>query len=674
MPSSRQLSRLPIAGLLVMMALVLGWLLLVYGSDRTGEEPLPGRSGSTVEYFADPGGRLTREEVARLAPESWRQWSGEGYLRILNTKVLWAKIVLRNSGNRPLQGVLENNEYFVDHVDAWVQDEVFAEETGEVVPVWRLMRSGQIIPLKYRPLWGRDTAFPVTVPARGSSTVYLRVADAYLPNLLPVWWPDQGAYQAMRGRELLADALYLGGLLALLGYNTMLWLRMRLDDIGYYALYLGMIGLFMFIARARLPELGWAPGATQINILLNTAIVLSAVFLTQFARVFLELHKQPGLLGQVPRALLTVLLILTVAVLAAPWLGGVNLTQTVVTAAGLTHVGLLAVALWAWRIGIRQARFFVLAFGFLFAGSLPAVLVWLTNSVAKNATIMGLMTGSALEMLLLSLATADRFVLAQREREEAQARLVEETEQRRAVEEAYADELEVEVRERTRELEATNTDKDRIIAVIGHDLRSPLTGLTQAAEQLAGAPAEPAELGRFAGDSARVGREMLLLIEDLVLWARLRAGLQLPPGHHQMEALVTPVVALHRTIAEQRGIALAVAVPAELPVETDLVLAQTLLRNLVANALKFSRYRVTVGAHAEAGGVRVTVSDDGPGLPPAVAAGLAGEMTGMEGGLGLRLCVEISRALGTELEAGPGDDGGTVFSFVLPVRPAGPSS
>ena len=80
-----------------------------------------------------------------------------------------------------------------------------------------------------------------------------------------------------------------------------------------------------------------------------------------------------------------------------------------------------------------------------------------------------------------------------------------------------------------------------------------------------------------------------------------------------------------------------------------MVLAQTLVRNLVANAVRFARTRVVVSAVAVAEGVRVTVSDDGPGLPPEISAVLADDEGAKarsdlrSGGLGLRFCVESSR-------------------------------
>ena len=164
---------------------------------------------------------------------------------------------------------------------------------------------------------------------------------------------------------------------------------------------------------------------------------------------------------------------------------------------------------------------------------------------------------------------------------------------------------------------------------------------------------------------------MLLLIEDIVLWARLRTGAQPASSAHPVDGLVAPVVGLHRPLAERRGVALTADVPASLVAWTDLVLAQTMVRNLVGNAVKFARSRVEVIARMEEGTVRITVRDDGPGLPPAVLARLRGEVStagdeGEGGGMGLRLSQEIGVTLGAAIEAAEKVGGGTEMSVILP--------
>ncbi|AHF90135.1 ATP-binding protein [Opitutaceae bacterium TAV5] len=651
------LSWLPLAGVLGLAALAVGGLMFGLAGNHAGMRRLPdAATGSTVETLPDAGRRLSIDEAAAAPASAWSAWPGRGYIHAGRGDAVWVRVTLRNPGPQPARGVLADSEYFSDRVELWER-----EEAGGG---WRHEVSGEGLASREKPRWGRMAAFAVEVPARGERTVYLRAEDFFAVWLRAVWWPEEGAFTAALVRDVLAEGIYYGGLAALLFYNAVLWLRLRFPDTGCYAGYLGSVATFNFVANGGFGLLGVGAGSPWTEVIATVALAASGLFLLQFARMFLELKRRVPVAETITRWLQGALAVLLLGGLAFPWMQGTGWLHWTVPAVVAVHACLLVIAVAAWRAGAGQARYFVLAFGFLFAGALPAAVSWLEADTQKRA-VMGLLAGSALEMLLLSLAVADRFARIQRERTEAQEQLVEETEQRRAIQEAYADELEVEVRERTRELREAGQDKDRMIAVIGHDLRGPLTALTQSAEQAAVAPSVYPD---FAYEAAQAGRRVLLLIEDLVLWARLRAG-TIHPGRYPAEAFVGPVVALLRPVAVQRGIAVAVAVPADLCVTTDLVLAQTLVRNLVSNALRFARARVEVSAASVAGGVRLTVADDGPGLPPAVAARLSGDTPGSglaEGGLGLRLCVEIGRALGIRLEVKTGAGEGTRFDFTLP--------
>lgn len=687
MNASRSVSWLPIAGMLAVVAGGLGWLLLIFAGNRGGVEPWvetagAGQAGPTLEYFVEkpePGAAMTRADVEQLPAGAWRRWTGAGHYTGGFGTVLWARVTLRNAEPQARTGVLADVDFFADRVEAWVSANAEVENRTGGNALHLL--SGEGVAAAEKAVPGRAVAFPVNVPARGEQVMYLRAEDFYRPVFQLEWWPDATAYHAAKTRGLIAEAVYFGGLLALLGYNVLLWVRLRLADIGYYAAYLGTGGTFLVLARAWQSELGATLGSPGLETALTVALALSAFFLACFARVFLELKQRCGRGDRVAVGLAVMMAGLALGALSTPWVKSAVWLPGTVAGIGVTHAGLLVLALVAWRAGARQARFFVLSFGCLFAGSLPLVAVRLWMLDAKNLAMMGLMIGSALEMLLLSLAVADRFARAQRDKAEAQERLLEETEQRRVIEAAYADELEIEVRERTRDLEAANTDKDRMLIALGHDLRSPLAALTQRAEQLRGASRAPlatAEvLAEFSGDVAGAGRQMLLLIEDIVLWARLRTGAQPALSAQPVGGLVTPVVTLHRPLAVRRCVTLTADVPEALAAWTDLVLAQTMVRNLVGNAVKFARSRVEVIARMEAGAVRITVSDDGPGLPPAVLARLRGEGPeagddGEGGGMGLRLSQEIGATLGAKIEAGacPGA-GGTEMSVILPATGRG---
>ncbi len=643
---------LPIVGVLATVAGALSWLLFVFAGNQTGmlllAPDVPAGDVFQAEFLRDQSQQLDLATVAQQPPDAWRTRQNRSVpVTVAPGDALWARVTVRNPTDRAQPGILANQYLFADHLDLWVP----------TAAGWRHLRNGEALSAREKALPGRDLAFPLTVPAGGELRVYLRADDHFFATMALAWWPEQADFHAARARALLAEGLYLGGLLALLSYNTLLWLRLRLADIGYYVLYLGASAVFMLLARSLGPALGWTLGSPHLETTLVLTLVGSMFFLTHFARTFLELDaRAPRVARWVRRGGWLLLLIAPGAIVTPDT--GIWMRVTVLVSAA-THIGLFALALWSWRAGVWQARFFVMAFGCLFSGSLTMVLAWIFSYSAQQAAMMGLMIGSALEMLLLSLATAERFAQAQRDKTLAQERLVAETEQRRLIEETYADELEIEVCERTRELAEANADKDRILAIVGHDLRSPLTGLMRAADTTS---------GDFARETARTGRTLLLLIEDLVLWARLRAGTH-HISAHTTEALLGPAVALHRSLAERDGTTLLLEMPAGLRVETDLVLAQTLVRNLLANALKFARTQVVLRATAEAGGVRFTVANDGPALPPEVAARFAAgqdEPMTATGGLGLRLCREICGALGLTLAAHSGTTGGTEFTFVLP--------
>jgi signal transduction histidine kinase len=394
----------------------------------------------------------------------------------------------------------------------------------------------------------------------------------------------------------------------------------------------------------------------------------------QFGRVFLELAQRAPRGDRFARWMRNGFLISLPLALATPWMPGTLWLHCLIALTLVVHGAMLVLAWLAWRAGASHARYFVLAFGFLFVGMAPFVVSFIVIT-PQHWKMMLFYTGSVMEMLMLSLAMADRFARIQRERASTQERLVEEMAQRETLQEAYADELALEVGERTKELQEANRDKDRMIAVIGHDLRSPLTALTMGAEQVAGRANEALI---FAGEAAHTGRQLLLLIEDLVLWARLRAG-GVHLGEHLVKDFATQVAELHQPFAAQRDVKLIVLVPDALRVRTDFVLAQTLMRNLVANAVRFARTQVVVGAVAVNDGVRLTVRDDGPGLPPEIGAVLAGDSPAephgvtREGGLGLRLCIEIGRALGIRFQVKTSAGAGAEFSFTLPsVEPKAP--
>lgn len=630
----------------------LGWLVFAVATrPEKGMTLLAAEEGS-VQAVSNAPADSTLGDALSWPETAWTPWTGRGYVSARHGDVIWVRVTLTNPGADPLNGMLADTSYFSDRVSAYVADATGTE---------REQVSGTAVAGADKPLQARMAVFPVTVPAGGERVVYLRASDAYVAHIQPVWWAQTADFFEAKTRLLVLQTLCFGALLALVFYNVVLWLRLRFADTGYYVLTAGAGTAANFVANGGFALLGVPLGSPWHETLIAGTLGAGAAFMMKFTRVFLGTEE---LMPRADRWLRSWGAVVAGCALLTPgmlWMKTPAGLSGLVGVAVLTDVICMVTAAAAWRRGAAHARFFLAAFGFLVLAGVPLILSVMRGEVGAGVA-MGLLVGRTLEMLLLSFAVADRFAQTQR-------LLVEETEQRRAVEHAYADELEVEVRERTRELAEANADKDRMIAVIGHDLRSPLTALTRTAEQLANGATAVAAQTRFMSDAAQMGRQVLLLIEDLVLWARLRAGtthLVVQP----VAALVAPVMELYRPVAERRNVELRMLdVPDDLRVTTDLVLAQTLVRNLVSNALRYARTQVRVATASVPGGVRVVVHDDGPGLPSEVAARLVsgtGAPDWAGHGLGLRFCLEISRALDAGLRAEAAQGGGTDFSFTVP--------
>ncbi len=652
------------------VAVALGVLLLGVAGDRKDMRALPDAAGSVVEVLKDRRAETTFADVLAKPEAEWERWDGRGYIRSFSGEVVWVRVMLSNPADQPLRGVLADAEYYTDRIDLWVE----TEGAEGAATTWRSAVSGELTPPAEKALWGRDTAFFVDVPAGGERVAVMRLDDRFGGWLRPVWWPDGRRFLAAQLRDTAAEAIYFGLLVALLVYNAVLWVRLRHRDIGYYLGYLCSVGVFMFFSRCMHQAMGLAWGSPVMETIVTVTLGSGLAFVAQFARVFLDLGRIARGCDRLVRGLRAAGVVLVIGGLLFPWASTTVWMHVAVGVTALAHVVLFFVAIRAWMAGQRQGRFFVLSFGFLAAGVVPTAVIWLL-AIPLGQSAMAMMTGSALEMLLLSLAVADRFAVMQQEKIAAQARAVEEAEKRREIQEAYADELQHEVEERTRELEAANADKDRMLAVLGHDLRSPLTALTLSAEQVAGDAGAAAARPGFAAEAAQTGRALLLLLEDVVLWARLRSG---PgrPAEQAARAVVEAAVELHRAAAAWRGVELELRCEPGARVRTELVPAQTLVRNLTSNAVKSARTRVRVMVAAAADGrVRFTVRDDGPGLPPEVVAHVRAFAEGREGsaapwhtsgGLGLKLCLEIARVLGTRLEVATPEGGGAEIWFTLP--------
>lgn len=196
----------------------------------------------------------------------------------------------------------------------------------------------------------------------------------------------------------------------------------------------------------------------------------------------------------------------------------------------------------------------------------------------------------------------------------------------------------------------------RFVADAAHELRSPLTALSLQAERLQQAPMSAAAQERLAVLREGIQRGRLLL-EQLLSMARAQQPSQAPAAPASVQGVLRHVLEDLMPLAHAKQIDLGVVGAPDVRVAVSPLDLHTLVKNLVDNAIRYSPVggRVDVSVQAQAGGVVLCVQDTGPGIAPAERERVFDAFyrtvgTGQSGsGLGLSIVRAIALRIGARV-------------------------
>lgn len=217
--------------------------------------------------------------------------------------------------------------------------------------------------------------------------------------------------------------------------------------------------------------------------------------------------------------------------------------------------------------------------------------------------------------------------------------------------------------------------RERLLAIVSHDLRNPLSSIRMGAELLGERRLDPDAL-RTVQRIMRSSDRMARMIDQLLDFVRLRQGQALTLVHRRLDLgeLARSIVDEHRTAHPDRVIELDLL--GDLNVEGDQDRLAQVISNLIGNALQHGR-GAPVSVRVERGDrVELTVTNHGPSIPPETRARLfepfargAGADPAAPGsksvGLGLYISSQIMQAHGGELRLQSDDVQGTRFTISL---------
>lgn len=225
-------------------------------------------------------------------------------------------------------------------------------------------------------------------------------------------------------------------------------------------------------------------------------------------------------------------------------------------------------------------------------------------------------------------------------------------------------------------LDRAFTSQERFISNASHQLKTPLTILKNELHMLRRAQASGADLGDGLESAAQEIQRLILLVQDLLLLARLEAGkdtISFAPV--RLDEVMIQVVARVQKLSREKQVKIRTQVLAEpsgleldTEVQGDEELLDSMIENFVENAVKYApdNTEVEVTLKVIPGAAEILIRDSGPGIPPDVRHKMferfsrgkpSSEIPGS--GLGLSIAAEIGRLHGVKIDladppAGPG--------------------
>lgn len=231
------------------------------------------------------------------------------------------------------------------------------------------------------------------------------------------------------------------------------------------------------------------------------------------------------------------------------------------------------------------------------------------------------------------------------------------------------------------QLRVSNLAKDRILSVIGHDLRGPVGGLKELIELYMELPEhDPQDIQNLLKAAREASTSTYHLLENLLSWANSQRGdIVFNPVATPLLPLVRQTVQLLDSSINPRQVTFEYDIPEALVVHVDMNMLRTIIRNLVSNALKYSPEQgvIRIIALEENSSLKFCVCDQGMGMSAEETQDIfkkketyfiGSEMTAKGTGLGLILCKEFVERHGGSIWIDSEEGNGTQVWFSIPQK------
>jgi signal transduction histidine kinase len=228
-------------------------------------------------------------------------------------------------------------------------------------------------------------------------------------------------------------------------------------------------------------------------------------------------------------------------------------------------------------------------------------------------------------------------------------------------------------------LSELNKSREKLLSVISHDVRGPITGFINLLEPLNQQInyLSPKQVSGHLRQIIDLSQSIKLLVDNLLEWTKAQQGLIVcTPEAFLLTDIINQNIDIYRQIAKSKGIIVSINIQPEVKIFADRNMIQVVFRNLLNNAVKFTKTggSIVIDTRREENKVIVSVTDTGIGMSKEMKTTIFNKDIKLNdfnagrknSGLGLVLCREYVEKCGGEIWVeSDGIDTGSTFSFTV---------
>lgn len=615
-----------------------------------------------LSYLRDSAGSLSFDEVKEktFSPYASKYSPNIGFDRSPH----WFKVDITNASGST-EWLLEVAYSPLDQIDVF-----FTGPDGKYIH----KTDGDHYPISKRDLQHRHPVFSFNIEPGQTQDVYVRVQSISSVQVPMTFWHREGFLKTQYKVQLL-NGLFYGAMVLMILYQLFLFFSVRDKITFYYVLtLLTMVNVVSFFQGYSYLYL--FPEYPEFNDVL--ALITGPIFVicsTLLTRAFLNLRHFSKLLDNILVG--NMLLDVAIALLMTVFFRQISYQYHNYLIFLHCLLALISAGYCLYK-DYKPARYYLAAWFTV----LVAAGIFTISSVGfmpgyLSTNYMGLMAGCILQMLFISFALGDRWRTLEKENQKAkEAELDREHNQRMLLEEEVKMRT-VEIQQQNLELEEVNHVKDKLLSVVSHDIRGPLGSLHLALNLVKTGSLTAEEFQKVSEDLEARLTHTTEFIDNLLQWAKLQMrGETFEPDRLDVSKLADESVRLLEPGGAQKNITIKNHIHGKLEGYADLNMIRSVFRNLITNAIKFTKPHgtISISGYRVDDHIIVSVADSGIGIPEKnrsklfTISSVATQGTKQEKGtgLGLLLCKEFIEKNGGNIWFETEEGKGTTFYFSIP--------